>query len=231
VVPKVIRVAAASDLQTVLPRLAERFREQTGVEVVCAFGASGRLAEQIKAGAPFDLFMSANERFVRELADQGLIVKESMRPYARGTLVLAVFRNFAGGVRGIGDLTEPTFKKIAIANPTTAPYGLAARQALEKSGLWRSLEPRIVIADSVAQALLYAQKGDAEAALVGRSIARVPEVAVVEIDKSLYDPIVQTFGMVTETKMRPEAERFASFILGNDGQSILREAGFAGPAG
>ena len=117
-------------------------------------------------------------------------------------------------------------KKIALANPATAPYGLAGKQALERAGLWNDLQDRIVLADSVGQALLYAQKGDAEAALVGRAIARVPDVRAIELDQSLYDPIIQSLGIVSASEHATEAQRFVAFVLGEEGQSLLKEAGF-----
>jgi molybdate transport system substrate-binding protein len=190
------------------------------------FLASGKLAEQIKQGAPFDVFMAANESFIRDLADGGFIRPESVHPYARGTLILAVYHESGDTVRSLADLNKPEVKKIALANPATAPYGMAGKQALERAGLWEKLQPKIVQADSVRQALLYAQKGDAEAALVGRAIATVPEIRSVDVDPGLYDPIVQALGIVAATRRSANAEAFAQFVLGDEGQAILKEFGF-----
>ena len=221
-----LRIAAASDLQMALPRLLDRFQARTGTASTPVFSASGKLAEQIKQGAPFDVFMAANESFVRDLADGGLIRPESVHPYARGSLILAVYGELGDAVRSLTDLTRPEVKKIALANPATAPYGKAGKQALERAGLWEKLQPKIVQADSVRQALLYAQKGDAEAALVGRAIATVPEIRAVEVDPGLYDPIVQALGIVTASSRTADAEAFATFVLGEEGQSILKPFGF-----
>jgi molybdate transport system substrate-binding protein len=222
-----LRIAAASDLQLALPKLRDQFQAKTGIATELSFGASGRLAEQIKAGAPFDVFLAANQSFVRNLADRGFVKSESVHSYARGSLVLAVYHELGDRVRSLADLTKPDLKKIALANPATAPYGKAGKQALERAGLWAQLEPKIVLADSVGQALLYARKGDAEAALVGRAIANVPGVQVVEVDPQLYDPIVQAVGIVAVSARSADAERFAQFVLGEEGQRILKEAGFA----
>ncbi len=222
-----LRLAAASDLQLALPRLLERFQARTGIATSPpVFQASGQLAEQIKQGAPFDVFLAANEAFVRDLAGGGFIRPESVHPYARGSLVLAVYHEVGDRVRTLADLSEPEVKKIALANPATAPYGKAGQQALERSGLWTRLESKIVLAESVRQALLYAQKGDAEAALVGRAIATVPGIRLVELDPGLYDPIVQALGIVATTPRPADAEAFIRFILGEDGQAILKEFGF-----
>ncbi|WP_406697212.1 molybdate ABC transporter substrate-binding protein [Singulisphaera sp. Ch08] len=220
-------IAAASDLQTVLPVLAKRFTAQTKIELRLTFGASGQLAEQIKAGAPFDVYLAANQAFVQGLAAGGHIQADSIHPYARGTLVLAVHRESGTSITSLADLERPEIKKIALANPATAPYGAAGKQALERSGLWSKLEPKIVQAESVRQAFQYVHSGNAEAGLVGRALATVPEIRVVEVEPSLYDPIVQALGIVARTQRAKDAGKFAEFILGDEGQAILRDAGFA----
>ena len=225
--PAPLRIAAASDLQLALPRLVDRFQATSATTGSTTFGASGQLAEQIKQGAPFDVFLSANETFVRDLADGGFIEAASVHRYARGSLVLAVYRASDEKVQSLDDLKRPEVKKIALANPAIAPYGKAGKQALVNAGLWEQLEPKIVIAESVRQALLYVQKGDVEAALVGRAIAKVPETRTVEVDPKLYDPIVQALGVVSATKHNVEAQEFVHFVLGAEGRAILKEFGFA----
>ena len=135
------------------PNSRDQFQAKTGIATELSFVASGRLAEQIKAGAPFDVFLSANQAFVRDLAGAGLVQLESVHSYARGSLVLAVYHEQGDQVRSLADLTQPELKKIALANPETAPYGKAGKQALERAGLWARLTPKIVFADSVRQAL------------------------------------------------------------------------------
>ncbi len=221
-----LQIAAASDLQAALPRLEDRFRAKSGVAITSTFLSSGLLAQQIKQGAPYDVFLSANEAFVRDLAQGGSIRPESVRVYGRGSLVLAVYRDLGDRVGSLADLARPEVKKIALANPETAPYGKAGKQALERSGLWEKLQPKIVVAESVRQALLYAQKGDAEAALVGRAIADIPEVRAIEVDPGLYDPIVQALGIVADSDHQEDAEAFVLFVLGEEGQANLKDFGF-----
>jgi molybdate transport system substrate-binding protein len=124
----------------------------------------------------------------------------------------------------LADLARPEVKKVALANPDTAPYGAAAKPALQKAGLWDALgrDRKIAQSETVRQALQYVQTGNAEAGLVGRAIARVPEVRVVEVDPGLYDPIVQSLGIVAQTKQPEAAERFARFVLGGEGQAVLK---------
>ena len=147
--PPPLRLAAASDLQAVMPVLISRFKLDTGLEVEPVFGSSGQLAQQIKAGGPFDLFLSASRKFVDDLAKAGAIRPESVEPFTRGSLVLAVYDLGDPGIKGLADLAGPKIKAVAIANPETAPYGTAAKQALERAGLWEAVKPKIVIAESV----------------------------------------------------------------------------------
>jgi molybdate transport system substrate-binding protein len=223
--PKV-RVAAASDLQHALPILAAAFRHDHEIEVVPTFGASGQLAEQIMQGAPFDVFLSANREFVDRLAKEGTVKPDSLKPYTRGELVLAVNKLWGVKIESIQDLTKAEVHKIAIANPETAPYGMAAKQALERAGLWDTLKPKIVPAESVRQALQFVQSGNAEVGFVGRSIADVPEAVVVSLPLDSCDPIIQFLGIIARSEHPDEARQFVEFVLSEVGQGILRDLGF-----
>jgi len=222
-------VAAASDLQSVMPRLSESFTAATGVTVTPVVGASGQLAEQIRQGAPYDVFLSANEAFVRDLAKAGHIEADSVRVYARGRLVLVVNKHSNVVVEGLADLTRPEVKWIAIANPEFAPYGLAARQTLEKSGLWNSLKPKLAQAETVRQALQFVQAGNAEVGLVAHSVAQVPDLRSIDVDPDLYEPILQSFGVITRSKQHEAARQFTNFLLSEDGRKQLASFGFGIP--
>ena len=224
--PNPLRIAAASDLQRALPVVISAFRVERNIPIEPTFGASGQLAEQIGQGAPFDLFLSANQAYVKKLADAGVIRTESVQPYARGLLVLVV--NVASGVavRSLADLAKPEVKKIAIATPELAPYGLAAKQALERAKLWEALEPKIVRAESVRQSLQFVTTGNAEVGFVGRALADDPAVRVVPLALDAYDPIVQSLGIITRTSRDEDAEAFARFLVGEGGQKLLVDLGF-----
>lgn len=224
--PPPLRVAAASDLQMVMPVLISGFKLDSGVDVESVFGASGQLAQQIKAGGPFDLFLSANRAFVDDLAKSGAIQADSVRPFTRGSLVLAVYDLADPGVKGLADLAEAKIKSVAIANPETAPYGAAAKQALERAGLWEQVKPKLVIADSVRQALQFVESGNAEVGLVGKSLGKVKGVKMIPLPPDVCDPIVQAMGVVADSKRGHDAEAFARFLLGDVGQGILRDFGF-----
>jgi molybdate transport system substrate-binding protein len=224
-----LRVAAASDLQGVLPTLTDRFTAAAGVTVTPVVGASGQLAQQIRQGAPFDVFLSADMAFVRDLAGEGLIERDTVRAYARGRLVLVVNRNSGVTVDGLAALARPEVKRVAIANPEIAPYGRAARQVLEKAGLWEGLKPKLVQAETVRQALQYVQTGNAEVGLVAHSVAGVAEVRPSDIDPALHEPILQGLGVVARSSHVDSARQFARFLLGGEGQKILASYGFDPP--
>ncbi len=232
IAPPPMRLASASDLQTVLPKLIAEFQknETDEVQIVLTFGSSGQLAQQIRAGAPFDLFLSANKTFVEDLAKTGDVDKTSVANYAKGALVLVVGRSTKAKVKSLEDLLHSDIKSIAIANPKTAPYGAAARQALEKSGLWEKLEDKIVQSESVRQALQFVQSGSADVGLVSRAIANVPEVSSsIDVAADLYKPIIQALGASPRAKYKDKARRFSTFLIEGKGKSLLLEHGFATP--
>jgi molybdate transport system substrate-binding protein len=224
-----LRVAIASDLQTVFPVLAARFQADTGIKVEASVGSSGKLAKDIAGGAPFDVFLSANRKFVDDLAATKAIDPASVRPYARGALVVAVFEKPGLHIQSLDDLTNPEIKKIAIANPDLAPYGLAAKQALQKVDLWDKLQPKIVRAETVAQAYHFVESGNAEVGLVSHSSVGSKSVKAFRVDKSLYEPIVQTLGVVSASKRQGDARAFADFMTSDVGMGILADFGFARP--
>ena len=227
--PRRLAVAAASDLQVALPEVVDAYRQATGVEVEASFGATGQLASQIRQGSPVDLLLAANRSYVDDLARSGEIRPDSVRPYAVGSLVLAVRAESTGLVRSLADLARPEVARVAIANPEVAPYGAAARQALRRAGLWGAVEPKLAVAGSVRLALEAVRGGNADAGLVGRSLVAADAVAVVEVDPKLYDPIVQGLGVVASTPRGDEARQFSDFRLGDEGQAILARHGFGPP--
>jgi molybdate transport system substrate-binding protein len=224
-----IRVAAASDLQATLPEIVAAFRAENPhdrVEVV--YGSSGQLAQQIEAGAPFDLFLSANERLVRDLDTKGLL-QRPVQPYAIGALALAVGRNARAGVAGLADLSRQEVKAIAIASPEVAPYGHAARTALQRAGVWEAVKAKVVQAQSVRQALQFVETGNAEAGLVSKATGEVEGVRFLPVDPALYDPIVQSLGVVRIQGDNDLVDRFVRFMVGEKGRSILVGHGFRLP--
>jgi molybdate transport system substrate-binding protein len=213
-----VLAAAASDLAAVAAPLKQLASER-GIQVRFVFGSSGQLAQQIRGGAPYDVFLSANLDLVRALESESRLVVGTVRTYARGRLGLW---SKSGAWRSLADLARPEVRSIAIANPAHAPYGVAARQALDAA-----LHPKFVYAENVRQALQFAESGNADAAVVAWPL--VKDRGGVLLPDSLHAPILQGAGVV-QTSARPgPARAFVELLLSESGQRALSAAGF-GPA-
>ena len=227
--PAIIHVAAASDLARVFEELGRAFAGKTGQKVAFTFGASGMLAKQLREGAPFDMFASANSAFVEDVIAAGACDRATRALYAHGHLVvwskLGVRPAFA-----LADLADARFRRMALANPEHAPYGKAARQALQRAGLWQTLESRIVYGENIRQAHQFAQSGNAEAALVALSLViGTTDGAYTEVDQALHEPIDQTLVACLRGKNPVGGRAFASFVAGADGRGTMRRYGFLLP--
>jgi molybdate transport system substrate-binding protein len=219
-----LTVGAAADLIRVGPALAEGYRERTGTELRFSYGSSGMLAQQIEHGAPFDVFLSADESYINKGIQKGYLAGGSKRVYALGLLAMWARES---SFRRLGDLATPKLLHLAIANPTHAPYGAAAAQALRNAGLWERLQGRIVYGENIRQTLQYAESGNADAAITAWSL--VFDRGGVLVPQRLYDPIRQCGAVTAITRQRPEAERFLQFLSGAAGQQVLRRFGFLPP--
>ena len=226
---RTLTVAAAADLQFAFTDLGESFQKETGAKVTFIFGSSGTLAQQIENGAPVDLFASADEEYVRQLAAKGVVLPDTEQPYAVGRIALVGSRSSGPRVTTLQDLVQPAVKHIAIANPQHAPYGAAAKQALQSTGLWEQLQPKVVYGENVRQALQFVQTGNAEAGIVALSIAEVPEVSYTILDESLYQPLRQLLVVVRGAKEEDLARQFAAFVDGPEGRPVMRRYRFLLP--
>ena len=230
------RVAAAADLVFALDEIAAGYRTATGRDVAIAYGSSGQFAQQIENGAPFELFLSADESYGERLAARGL-TRDRGEIYAVGRLALFVphgsplsldpsladLRSAAAGGRLV---------RFAIANPEHAPYGRAARQALVSAGARAAVEPRLVLGESAAQAMRFATAG-AQGGLVPWPLAQAPEAArrgrAVLVPAALHAPLRQR--MVLTRRAGPDAERFRDWIRTPVARAILVKHGFEAPDG
>jgi molybdate transport system substrate-binding protein len=224
-----ILVAAAADLQNAFTELAQIYEAETGTRVVMTFGSTGQLTQQIENGAPYDLFAAANVAYIDRLNAQGLVVPESIALYARGRIVLAVNRKSGVGAVRLEDLRSPEIGYIAIANPAHAPYGVAAREALQSSGLWEDVQDRLVLGENVRQALQYVQSGDAEVGIIALSIADSPEIAYSLLEDNLHEPLDQALAVVASSKNAAKASDFARFINSPRGRPVMYQYGFVLP--
>lgn len=214
-------VAAAADLVPLQDPLAQAFSHP---KIRLTFGSSGLLARQIQQGAPYDVYLSANKKFVTDLVASGHVLSDSLRVYAYGRLGLWS-RN--GSIRDLAALVRPGIRHLALPNPVHAPYGLAARQALESRKLWKLLEPRIVYAENVRQALQYGESGNAEAVITAWSL--VFDKGAVLLPEEWHAPIRQAAGIVKTTRQPDAARRFLEFLTSPAGQELLRRYGLFPP--
>ena len=222
-------VAAAADLQFAFTELGPKFTKETGQEVKFIFGSTGNLTTQIENGAPFDVLAAANVSYVDQLKQEGLIIPDTQQLYAQGHLVLVV--NRAAGVQAtqLSDLLNPAIMRIAIANPDHAPYGQAAKEALQNAGLWDTLQPKLVLGENVRQTLQFVQTGDAPVGIVALSIAEVPEVSYTILPAKLYDPLNQAMAVISSTKNEVAARAFLKFVNGPEGRPVMKKYGFLLP--
>jgi len=224
-----LTVAAAADLHFAFREIGELFQQETGIPVTFSFGSTGLLTQQIENGAPFDLLAAANEAYIDQLEQKGLILPDSRQLYAQGRIVIAVNRASGLDVKTLADLVDPAISRIAIANPEHAPYGLAAQQALESAGVWQAVQDRLVLGQNVRQALQFVQTGDAPVGVVALSVANVPEVHYTLIPAELHQPINQALAIVRTSAHPDVARRFIEFVNGPQGRRVMKRYGFRLP--
>jgi molybdate transport system substrate-binding protein len=221
-----VLVFAASDLGPAFAQIVPQFERKTQTDVTLVLGSTGMLAQQIRNGAPADVFFAANESFIADLAAENLTLRQTHAIYARGRIATVTLRS--GGVRinDLKDLADARIKRIAIANPQHAPYGLAAKQAIEAAGLWGTLEPKLVFGENVQQAMQFVRSGSAEAGIVARSIADTSDVHWKLVDARLHRPLDQMATVLSRTKQPAAAMSFIEFVNGTEGRFVMRQFGF-----
>lgn len=228
-------VAAASDLQFALEEIAEAFRGETGMAVRLSFGSSGNFARQIRHGAPFEMYLSADEEYVLDLAHDGFTRDDGVL-YAVGRIVIIAPHGSPleadGALDGLAAaLDEGRVSRFAIANPEHAPYGARAAEALRHRGLWEAIEPFLVFGENVSQAAQFATSGNAEGGIVAYSLALAPRVSALGsfelIPDEWHEPLNQR--MVLLKDAGPDAERFYDYLQAPAARTILRRYGFVLP--
>lgn len=230
-------VAAASSLNPALNEVRQSFEAETGRSIRLSFGSSGNIARQVIRGAPFELFLSADERYVHTLVERSLTVDRGA-VYAVGRLVLFVTND--SPIRVDSELRDferavidGTLKRLAIANPEHAPYGRAARQLLEAHDLWGRLERKLVVGENVSQTAQFAATGSVDAAILSYSMAFSPAVSrrgrFVLLPEKWHHPIRHR--MVLLNGAGQIAVAFYSFLRGPTAGEILERYGFSTPQG
>jgi molybdate transport system substrate-binding protein len=223
-----VLVAVAANFIPPFREIAMEFEQTTGHTVRVAAGSSGNFYSQIKNGAPFDVFFSADRDRPKLLEDEGLGVKDSRFTYAIGRLVL--WSPSADLIKGEETLRTNKFKRLAIANPKTAPYGLAAMQAMQHLGLWESAQPKLVMGENLGQTIGFIESGNADLGFVALSQVLDSKIkgqgSRWDVPSQLHEPINQDVILLTKGKDKLAATTLMEFARGPQARTIIARYGY-----
>jgi molybdate transport system substrate-binding protein len=230
-------IAAAADLKFALAEVAQAFEKDTGRQLKISYGSSGNFTQQIEQGAPFELFLSADENYIFRLADKGIAVDRGAL-YAVGRVVL--FAPHGSPLKAdaqLADLksalSDGRLKRFAIANPDHAPYGRAARAALQHAGLWETIQPKLVLGENAGQATQFAAAGSSQGGIVPLSLSKAPEIAklgsfaLIPAEWHAAEPLRQR--MALTKKAGETARAFHAYVQQPAARAILVRYGFVLP--
>jgi molybdate transport system substrate-binding protein len=230
-------VAAASDLQFAVEEIAAAFTAETGMEVRLSMGSTGNFARQIREGAPFQIFMAADEQFIFDLARDGF-ARDEGDLYAIGRIVVKVPPGSTLPADGTLEslrqaLAEGRITRFAIANPDHAPYGRRAMEALQHAGLWEDIQPFLVLGENVSQAAQFALSGNAEGGIIALSLALAPQIRDLGtsdlIPEDFHEPLHQRMALLNGAG--PVAEAFYAYMKEPAAREIMERYGFVLPDG
>jgi molybdate transport system substrate-binding protein len=232
---KQLQLACAADLQPVMPTLAAEYEHATGVHLVTSFGSSATLAQQLANGAPQDVFLSADTAHPQQLIAAGIALgadpkqPQAPTPYAHGVLVLWARHDSPLQPISLNTLKSSKLIRLAIANPTHAPYGLAAQQALQHLGLYPQLQPKLAVAENIGQTAQFAESGNAQAALISLTIASSAHFrqlgTFVRIPADAYPPIQQAAVLLKSSHQQQLAHDFLNWLTSPAIQHRLKSFG------
>ena len=228
-------IAAAASIKFALQDIAEAFHQDTGRRIRISYSSSGNLTRQIQQGGPFELFISANASYIEQLYQQHKTQGPGVT-FALGRLVLLTPKNSTllldqqlSAVKA--SIQAGQLQHVAIANPVHAPYGVAAREALQKQGLWELVQPHLVLGENAAQAAQFTSSGSAQVGLISYSLALAPALQIktrfLLLPGNLHQPLQQS--MVLLNKAGDTAKLFFSFLQQDKARSILSRYGYSAP--
>ncbi len=229
---KSLTIAAAADLRFALDEILDLYRPQhpdAAIEVI--YGSSGKMTTQILNGAPYDLFFSADIAFPERLHREGFAVTEPS-VYAIGRIVIWSKRQDASNMR-LDDLMQPAIRRVAIAQPAHAPYGLRAREALQAGGLWDDIQPKLVFGENIAHAAQMVESEAADVGIIALSLARFPPLAAhgySVIDDALHEPLTQGYVVTRHGSDNTLARDFARYMMQAEARAVMKRYGFELPA-
>ena len=230
-----LRIAAAADLEPVLPPILAQFEQATGIHAEATYQASAMLTTEIENGAPFDLFLSADVEYPKRLAAVGAALADSLFIYGTGRIALWVPAQSPLDLNrlGIHALEDPSVHHVAMANPRHAPYGRAAEAALRSLGVYDRIAPKLVIGENISQTFEFVESGAAEAGLIAESLTVAPAMRGKgrswEIPLDSYTPLQQAGAILTRARGSRAAAQFRAWMLGPEARAILTQYGFSLP--
>jgi molybdate transport system substrate-binding protein len=227
-----ITIAAAADLKFALDEIVVLFKStHPAAQIETTYGSSGQFSTQIRQGAPYDLYFSADIAYPSALVSEGLAASE-VQSYGVGRIVLWSQSRDAGKMT-LADLTDPTIQKIAIANPQHAPYGKRAEEALKAAGVWEKMESKLIYGENIAQAAQYVQSGNAQVGIIALSLALGPELSkqgsYALISDKLHRLLEQGFIITKRAADNSLAREFSIFMASKEARTIMRRYGFSLP--
>lgn len=229
-----LTVAAAADLRPALDEISAKFKSESGITLRVSYGSSGNFFQQLQNGAPFDVFLSANVDYPKKLEQAGLVASGTYYEFARGSIALMVpYDSKLDLTEGLHVLLTPTVKKVAIANPSHAPYGQAAVAAIKSMGIYDWVAPHLVMGENISEAASFVLSGAADVGIVAKSLALAPAAAkrvkFVDVPAKYYPPLLQAMVVLKSSKNQAAATRFESFMRSEDAKNILKQFGFEVP--
>jgi molybdate transport system substrate-binding protein len=229
-----VTIAAAADLTFAFQDVTAKFDQQTGNTVRMSYGSSGNFYSQIKNGAPYDIFFSADVNFPKKLEDEGLTEPGTLYEYASGKIVIWVTSNSKLPIdQGLRVLLDPGIHKIAVANPQHAPYGHAAVEALKHVGIYDQVKSKLVLGENISQTAQFVASGNADVGIIALSLALAPAMKarghyfVIPTDE--YPPLIQAAVILKAARHKDVARQFLDYLKQPAGVALMQSYGFTLP--
>lgn len=226
-----LTVSAAASLTNAFPEIGQRFEQQhPGTKVIFNFAASGPLFQQIAQGAPVDVFASADQKTMNQAQEKGLIVPASRKDFVSNTLVLIAPQESKLALTGPKDLVDAAVKRVGVGNPASVPAGRYTQEGLTKGGVWETLQPKLILGESVRQVLDYVSRGEVDAGFVFATDAAMARGKVKTVAQVLgYQSIIYPVAMVAASQKKELAQEFLNCLFAPESVAILHKYGFGKP--
>lgn len=221
-----ITVVASSSFSRAFEELTKAYTTKNRAIVIMSYDATQNIAKQIENGAPFDVFVSADIEVIAKLRTENLIVRESEKIFARGSLVLWLPPSSKLKISKLEDLSNSDITRIAIANPEIAPYGRAAVDTLKKMNLWEKVKDKVIYGQNVTQVKQYAETGNVDVAFVALAIVKDSQGTIIEVDEGLHQPLDNSIAIIKDSESKEAAQKFIDFVLSDEGKAILKKYGY-----